>query len=535
MRPLFLIFTFLLISEVAFSQAYRRLVNFEWETINNAKSYDIEIFQSNKKDSKKFSFKVKEAAWNGRLSAGKYQMKLRAVDSRGVPGEWGAPIEFDVNLENVVTKLPTANAIINSKDEKFEEVTLEWSPVGGAEAYLIELHGETTAFDKTDTTDKTSYKINLPVAGRFTWKVSAKNTGGMASDAISVSQFSVLAAKIEKPKIETPESDFVRELKWSHPAYAEQFDYVVNRYNKQTKKWEPVVTGKDQKDSSVSLDEKAPGGDYKISVRAKSNLRQNSEVASQVFKVRNGARTPAAEYTAMVRKSIERMSEWYGIASYLVTQINYSSVYQETQTALSYSAIGGTGRVGLGWFSPASPWGFLSILDMSGFTYDGTNITFASLEASSVWRKTIGERGELRSQIGLYYKEIPGTIGDAFTGTISNELIATVGPHAGVEYWHSMTPKLGLQANAHLYMSALKMKTPNGQGIEPSMSTQFGFLGSWRFNSKFTGLMGYARREDRIKYKAGSLSSQFSSTSTSRSNESVVQGDYLNFFAEYAF
>ncbi len=535
MRSLFLIFTFLLISEVALSETYRRLVNFEWETIDNAKSYDLEIFQSNKKDSKKFSFKVKEAAWNGRLSAGKYQMKLRAVDGRGVPGDWGAPIDFDVNLENVVLKSPAVNADLKSKEVEFEEINFVWAPVGGADTYQFEVHSEDGKLDKVESITQTNYKIKLPVATRFSWKVSAKNSAGINSDAVSVGQFTLLAAKLEKPQIEKPESDFVREIKWSKPAFADRFDFIVSRYDKKEKKWEPILNGKDQKEEIISLRENAPGGDYKISVRAKSSLRQNSEVSMQTFKVRNGLRTPAAEYTAMVRKSIDRVTGWFGIASYLITQINYTSVSQETQTALSYNAIGGTGRLGLGWFSPTSSWGFLSIMDLSGFVYEGTNLTFASLEASAIWKKTVGERGEIRAHTGLYYKEIPGTVGNAFAGTTSNELIATVGPHLGAEYWHSMTPKLGLQANAHIYISALKVKTPNGQGIDPSISTQFGFLGSWRFNSRFTGLAGYARREDKIRYKAGALNSQFSSSSGSGNNESVVQGDYLNFFAEYAF
>ncbi len=517
------------------AEPYRRLVNFEWETIENAKSYELEIFQSNKKEAKKFAFKVKEASWNGRLSAGKYQMKLRALDHRGVPGEWGPPTDFDVNLENVVMKFPPTNSDLKSKENETEEVDLQWNPVGGAESYHLEIRSEDGKLEKIESLEQTSYKIKLPVASRFTWKVSAKNNVGMISDAVTVSQFSILAEKIEKPKIEVPESDFVRQIKWTRPTFAERFDFAISRYNKETKKWESVKNGKDQTEPIADLDEKALGGDYKVSVRAKSNLRQNSDVTSMTFKVRNGVRTPAAEYSALIRKSIDRVSGWYSIASYLITQINYASIYQETQTALTYSAVGGTGRLGLGWFSPYSPRGFLSILDLSGFVYEGTNLTFASLEVSTVWRKTVGERGELRTQVGLYYKEIPGTVGNAFTGTTSNQLIATMGPHAGIEYWHSVTSKLGLQANAHLYLSSIKIKTPNEQAVDPSLSTQFGFLGSWRINPRFTGLVGYARREDNIKYKAGPLGSQFTSTSGTGANQSTVQGDYLNFFAEYAF
>ncbi|WP_226987938.1 hypothetical protein [Bdellovibrio bacteriovorus] len=65
---------------------YRRLVNFEWEAIENAKSYEIELKQVKAKgeDAKTFTFKVTEAAWNGRLTPGKYMMKLRSRDYRGV-------------------------------------------------------------------------------------------------------------------------------------------------------------------------------------------------------------------------------------------------------------------------------------------------------------------------------------------------------------------------------------------------------------------------------------------------------------------
>jgi hypothetical protein len=535
MRNLFLIFTLLFISEAAFSETYRRLVNFEWETIENAKLYELEIRQINKKDAKTFNFKIKEAAWNGRLPAGKYKMKLRALDSRGVPGEWGDPIDFDVNLENVSLKAPLPNANIVSKEEKNEEITLEWNPVGGADSYVVEVHAEDGKLDKSDETEKTSYTVKLPVATRFTWKVSAKNKAGMASDAISVSQFSLLGSKLEKPKIDKPESDFVREMKWNKPDFTDRFDLAVSRFNRQTKKWEVVKSVKDGTDPSIAIDEKWPGGDYKIAVRAKGNLRQNSEVISETFKVRSGLRSPAAEYTALMRKSIDRVSGWYGIASYLITEINFSSTSQETQTGLNYKAIGGTGRLGLGWFSDVSPWGFLSILDLSGFTYNDSNVTYASLETSAVWRKTIGERGELRSQFGLYYKELPGTVGNALAGTTTNQNIATAGPHAGVEYWHSITPKLGLQVNAHLYISALTLKTPSGGAVDPTLSTQFGFLGSWRLSNRFTGLAGYARRDDKIKYKPGPAVGNISQSSVSGNNEVNVQGDFLNFFAEYAF
>jgi hypothetical protein len=533
MRLLLVAFSFLMISQAAFAETYRRLVNFEWETIDGAVSYEIEIKQTNKKDAKPYTFKVKDAAWNGRLPPGKYVMKLRSMDARGVPGDWSEPSDFDVNLENVVLRQPAANASLTTKEEKEDEIKFQWDAVNGADSYVIEVKSDDGKFVKTEEIDKINYSLDLPVGQQYTWKVSAKSKTGMGSDAVSVGQFGILGAKLEKPKIEKPESQFVREVKWNKPDHTDKFDVVIAKYNAKDKKWENVKTIKDHEDTKVDFDEKWSGGIYRMAVVAKGNLRQPSDVSQVSFKVKEGNRSPAAEYTALVRESIDRVTGWYGIASYLITQVNYTSIYQETATALSFSAIGGTGRLGLGWFSGVSPWGFLGILDLSGFTYQGQTSTYASLELSSVWRTKAGDRGEIRLQGGGYYKELPGMTGNILLQTSETNQIATVGPHGGAEFWYSMTPKFGMQVNAHVYLSMLKMKTPNGQDLEPTMSTQFGFLGSYRVSSKFTGLMGYARREDKIKYKAGE--SSLVSVPSGSSNESIVTGDYLNFFAEYAF
>jgi hypothetical protein len=137
----------------------------------------------------------------------------------------------------------------------------------------------------------------------------------------------------------------------------------------------------------------------------------------------------------------------------------------------------------------------------------------------------------LRIQSGIYLKEQPETIGDDVTKQSDDTKISTMGPHLGAEYWHSLTPKLGVQANLHLYYSALKMATPNGQGIDPTISTQIGFLGSYRLTSILTGLVGYAHREENMAYKCKNTTY---CTSSDR-NKSTIKGDFLNLFAEWSF
>ncbi|MBX2988990.1 MAG: hypothetical protein KF802_13965 [Bdellovibrionaceae bacterium] len=516
------------------AQQYRRLVNFEWEPIEGAQIYELEL-QQTKKDGKTYAFKVKQAAWNGRLSPGEYNMRLRSIDSRGVAGEWGDPSPFQVNLESARLVSPEPKAAITAKGAQETDVTFRWEAVGGAENYLFELQTEDGSFKKQEDLKEPTITVRLPVAKNFSWKVTAAGADGARSEATSLGEFSLLGPKLGTPEFERPENEFVRDLKWSKPENTESFDVALTRFNPESKKWEKVQLIEDIRDNSLPFDAQWPGGRYKAQVKAKGQMRGTSSVGSVDFKVRGGSRTPAAEFTAEVRKSIDRVNGWYGIASYLVTQIQYASRDWDPVGGVqtSYKAVGGTGRVGLGYFRPETSWGFLGIADMSGFlNEENKNVTSVSGELNAVWRAPLGERGELRSPLGLYYKEHQVARGNAATQKVdSYENVTVVGPHVGAEYWYSFTPKIGFQVNAHLYMSLMKMKTPNGQSIEPTLSTQFGFLGSYRFNKRFTGLAGYARREDKVRYKSTTTDTQVSDPV----NEATVQGDYLNFFAEYNF
>ncbi|WP_246845665.1 hypothetical protein [Bdellovibrio sp. ZAP7] len=519
------------------AEPYRRLVNFEWEQIEGAKSYDIELTQVKKEGEtgkpKTFSFKTADSIWNGRLTPGKYMMKLRARDYRGVPGDWSAPSEFNVGLDNVNMKSPAPKSSVASNDEEKTDVEFKWDPVGGADQYAFELTSDDGKTKISEIVKEAKFKTSVPVASSYTWKVTAQSSEGIASDATSTAQFTVMGKALAAPAIVKPESMFVREIKWTRPDYIKDYEVIVARANPTTKKWEKVKTYENYTEDSLPFDSSWEGGKYQIILKAKSDLRPASPSSKIIFDVREGDRSAAAEYTALVRRSIEKTNGWYGIASYLVTDMKFSGSNPEKNSQVAYDAFGGTGRVGVGWNGRKSPWGFLAIIDMSGFTIGGQVRTFAAAEVNAVYKQPVGDRAELRYQVGAFYKELPETIGDPFTGTSENQTISSVGPHGGVEYWYSLTPKWGIQLNAHLYASVMKVSTPNGQDISPTMSTQFGILGSYRFSERFTGLMGYARREDRMSYKAIPSTTNFALDGDV--NESVVVGNYLNFFAEWSF
>lgn len=538
---LLLLMSFFVLPLEARAEAYRREVSFEWEEIPDAKSYDLEIKQVVKEGGipKNLTFKTKEASWSGKLIPGKYTMSLRSRDFRGVPGDWSPESEFDVSLDPVKIKSPAQQATVKSDDASEVSQTLEWNPVSGADQYHLELTSEDGKTKITETLKETSYTAKIPVAQNYTWKISASDAAGNVSESPTTSQFSVLGKKIATPKITQPDSEFVRELKWTKPENVDKYDVVLSRYDAKTKNWEKVLTQQNVTGESFAFDNSLPGGTYSLHVTAKGNLRETSEMSRVTFKAIDGDRSPEAEYTALVRKSIDRVTGWYGVASYLITQINYEGETPETGGRTTTSAVGGTGRLGLGYFSKDPRWGFLGIADMSGFTISGGNHTYSSVELSGIRRYVEGERGELRLIFGAYYKELPQLIGvpnlaNPNAPQLTFVQSAVVGPHVGAEYWYSMTPKLGLQVNAHLYDSLITAHSPNGNNVQPTISYQLGLMGSYRFSNRFTGLMGITHRLDQVQYEA--IKSNTSPLQAAGDlDKTKVTGDYLSFYAEYGF
>lgn len=545
LNRLFLLFLLLYVCEFASAATALREINLEWEPIENAKSYEIQIESKttsnlpNTKESKLKtgadkikSFTVKEPAWTGRLSPGAYLMKLRSRDYRQVPGEWSNTSEFSVSLEPIQIKFPKAFAQISSKKNDNEQIKFQWTAPAGAIEFEAILLDENNQELKSIKTKDTFWSLEIPVGANYKFKVKAKDLDGNETEGFSLVDFKIFGPKLDTPNIERPESVYVRELKWSASEKSERFTYLISRQDPTTKKFFKLIEVNDHTSTSADFDPSWPGGTYKISVKARAKNRPSSDVASRVFEVVDGSRSPASEYNALVKKSIDHSNGWYAIASYLVTQINYSNDYQDSNTKLTYSAVGGTGRIGAGYLSETTPWGFLGILDLSGYTVSKSNVTFASLEASMIYRKNVGTRSEFRFFSGAYYKELPATIGDSFASTTENKNVAVVGPQAGLEYWYSISPKIGFQLNLHGYVPLLKITTPNDKSIVPSLSYQAGLLGSYRVNQNFTGLIGVARRNDNIKYGAGA---PLFGTATSDTNQVDVVGTYFNLLAEYDF
>jgi hypothetical protein len=556
---LILALTFACISLHA-KDVYKKVISFEWDPVAGAKRYQVQFTNQKNNSQVTTDFFTETNSYTGPIPPGLYKMKLRSLDNRNVPGVWSEEVAFPVLLDKVEVTQPTqVNLEIKSVNADTEEVSFEWKEVLGADKYSIKIKDPDSGAEILDqTVNDFKAVISLPVGKKYQWSITALDSGDLKSEAETVGDITVVGKKLDKPSITTPENEFVRDISWAQDPYAQTYSVELQKYIPSTKKWQKLVQDGNFVGNKIVIDPKWPGGNYRVIVQSTAKLRPSSDRAGLNFKVKNGDRSPSAEYTYVLKKSIDRINGWYGIASWFVSMINYSSSYKGLNP--KYSILGGTGRIGSGWFKEGNPWGFSGVIDISGFLKDesySSSFIYNSMYLNGIYRKTVRDTDEFRIKTGLFYKEVPQTLADigeiseyfnsnnrslaGFKGT-NNQNISMIGPHIGLEYWFSLTPKLGFQINSNWYYSMSAVKLPNnGTGFVPTVSDEYGVLGSYKVSQKFTGLLGLTYRKDQVKYKDTSSTTAFNlpSANTEYSNNvnvtTSVNGFYFSLFAEYQF
>lgn len=532
---LFLFLTLMGAGEL-FAADFRRTVDLEWEPVDGSPYYEIEVSKhlggGKKKDPQ--IFKVPKAAWNGKLKPGQYEMRLRSFDSRYVPGDWSEPSAFWVKLPAPVQTAPAMDFEYKAPDADETDVDFAWEAVNGADKYKIEIKAIRSPWTKTKVVKDTKTSISVPVAEAFLWRVSALLPDDEEGDAgENWRKFTIVGKSLETPKIAVPSTEFVRELTWDKSEFADKYEFKILHQGEGG--WKQVEEGVTKK-SEVKFKQKYKGGQYRLVVKALAPARAPSQESVIEFNVYNGDRSPAAVKEAQMREAIEKPTNWYSIFSYFLTKINYVGVNKEVGQQSKYDAVGGTGRIGIGYVLPKSNWGFFGIADMSGFVIGTQNFTFASGELHGVWRTYLGTRTQLRATGGLFYKELPETIPQG-SNTYSMSKVSGIGPHIGFDLWQPVSMKLGLQLNARVYYNAVGASIPNGQAYVPNVSYQAGLLGSLKLSRDVTGFAGYAYRLDNMGYNArvDRSSTNPSNANAGDINTVSITGHYMNFLLELGF
>lgn len=510
----------------------RRNVEVEWESNDNASGYEIQVTRKDDVSKKPLVFKTKTPQWSATIKPGLYKMQVRALDDRGVPGSWSDPAELLVKLPAVFPIKPESKKILSAKEEVKEEVSFQWAEVPGASKYIFKAVSIDGAWSHEKELTETSLSTEVPVASAVQWEVVAFDAKGEEGDKWKTPEaFELHGPELASPAIQKPISEFIREINWSVSPYATSYRYDLQYYNRKIKKWELIESKTDLTERVIAIDSSRPTGTYRLEVQAQTDKRAASQRAKLDFKMRGGFRTPASLDNAILRDSITKPTNYYFIASYFTTQVQYQFSNYDKNSNVSFDALGAVGRVGLGYQNPRSSWGTFGIADVSAFIIGGETFNFTSFELHATRSLRVSGAGKFLLGTGLYMRELPMVEGTNTTGFNGAGKVSSIGPHIGFTYWVPMTDSYGVQLNGRGYYS-LKGSTPAGD-LAPSLSYQMGILGSYRLTSAWMGFLGYAYRMDSVNYET--MNSSLSFAQPGQENELTFKGHFLNLLFEYSF
>ena len=529
-----LIFLFVLICFSQMSFAGTRTVEFEFDEVIDATRYDFEFREFGKSELIK-NLSQKESKVELTLPFNYYEYRQRTLDKRKVPGPWSAWEKFAVAVPDIQITSPGLNTKINSRETDQATVQVAWTGAAGVKNFEVKVIDLKTKKEMASLkTEKSKVEFQLSVAATYevTVKTALSDTTIDELNTSSKSQFSIIAAALEKPEIKSLESPYARFITWEKDKLAESYNVKVESYSQKLRKWETLFTATDVKENQVQFDPKWGGGKYILKVSAEANLRKSSPVQTEKFQLAS-VRTPAAEYESLVTKAIDRVDGLFTQVSWLVTQFELSSYVFESNSKANAKPLGGTFRAGLGYFESGQPWGISGFINTSRLILNGQDKDFANTEINALYRRKFTYRDELRLSAGVSQKQVPVLIGDNqlqnftfFNGNVS-------GPKIGFEYWYSLGPKFGMQFNfnQNFYDLSPNNSAPNGNMLKLPKSFQAGVLMSYQFTSKITGLAGLTHQEENYEYEARAQGFP-RPVSAGSMNQGSLKADYIGRMVE---
>lgn len=163
-----------------------REVEFEWEEVDGAKHYQVEI--KNDKDflqkltSNTFTFKTQ-------ITPGKYQIrgKVHGIDPRDAQSDWSPWKAFDVPPAPVKTMKFENFEYKISSHSWVSEIPLKWHSVDGAAEYTVEIVDVNRKTKKTITVNNPGVLLKLR-PGYFSVSITTKTADGLNSETFSLPQ-----------------------------------------------------------------------------------------------------------------------------------------------------------------------------------------------------------------------------------------------------------------------------------------------------------------------------------------------------------
>ncbi len=239
------------------------------------------------------------------------------------------------------------------------------------------------------------------------------------------------------------------------------------------------------------------------------------------------SRVKVKTYIPLLMSSSEEPSHIYGWGRYYTSMIDYEGSNYDLNSRVNQPIYGGTGEVALGYWHRKSRLGLLGHVGLSGFAIEDRVYNYASGGLHVGYRHFMQNGNRLRVWLGYAYQEFPEFLRDPFIKNYDYHRVKTAGPQLQVSYMGDFDnyPKYGWHVYGVVYQGAKGIETPNGLDPVPELSFTLGAFGTYKWTDDQKWMLGYAYRQENIRYK--------SNDRTGLDNYSTTSGHYLNLSIEF--
>lgn len=149
-----------------------RTVFIETEKVPEADKYHVQVVPVDQSWSESLKIESETEKIRLRLTPGRYNLRVRSVDSKGRAGFWGDYVPFRVQFKSPSNMFPAHDSSIEAKGLDAEKITFEWPQVKGAKAYIFKLKDDFGNVIKRVRTKQTFSTHEVAVDSKYSWSLT---------------------------------------------------------------------------------------------------------------------------------------------------------------------------------------------------------------------------------------------------------------------------------------------------------------------------------------------------------------------------
>jgi len=444
-------------------------IHIEWAPAEGALSYTVQVEDATTRSMVKEIEAITTTSTDLLLQPGKYLLRIRSKDQRGIPGAWSNPYFVEVTEPEFEMLSPLDSDYIQSEGAN-AKVKFEWRGIQGKIFKMdLEIKDTEGEFSKVYSSVESGTTIELESSRRYKYRIHPTRGDPVFSKSEPVRTFQIWGPELQKPQLKLELQDSTElSLQVVPEPYAEQTIVQIHALDVKVGKW--TLLQKWQIESAETLQYKvAPNYRLVFSVAySKSKIRSTSPLVTAIVDLTPELNGNGELMPFFLGQPYKRSGEFSLLAEYRISNAQYSSTNYEYSSNTKTNGLSGTGSVGFSNFFRNSAHGIRAMGHVSGMIVDGRNQPFLSGEAAYLHRYSLGAKTELRSGLGLRYWQTP-QFGSPADAELQSGILWSLGPTVRTELWRHLTQKWGFLVNAQyshmLVGGAPNRTTPYSNGV----------------------------------------------------------------------